>query len=182
MSDIYKDSKTLLPSGGDDVMQDSVGLAPEYRAALLFHILKFLLKRKTSGRFKSTVFRFNGKDVEFYHVQYVHKLELTVRTKGMRRIAPPRYATPTLIRKVLNSYPPLDSYFLVAAPDGKTYSVWVRADAVDEAVKWLILVIQKLYPVYLEKFYMLADCDTYLAYLDFTRRLGDEKLKNIQFF
>jgi hypothetical protein len=189
---LNKDREMLQPLNKDsqtDTPQDSVKLGVEYHTAVMFHILRYLLKRRTVGWTKSMKLKFKGQDTEFYHVQYVNRLELTVRivryttsygfvVRNTRRITPPRYASASFVKIVLDSYPPLNDYLVVAAPDGRSYSVWVRADAVDEAIRWLISTIQKYAPHYLDKIYMLTDDVTYYAYLTFMRQMEGDNFKN----
>jgi hypothetical protein len=189
---LNKDHEILQPSNEDSQTsepQNSVRPGVEYHTAVMFHILRYLLKRRATGWTKSMKFKFKGQDTEFYHVQYAHRLELTVRivryttsygfvVRNRGRITPPRYASASFVRMVLDSYPPLSDYFIVASPDGRSYSVWVRADAVDEAIRWLISTIQKYTPYYLDKIYMLTDDVTYYAYLDFVRQMWGDNFKN----
>jgi hypothetical protein len=179
---LNEDSQTSTP-------QDSAKLWVEYHTAVMFHILRYLLKRWATGWVRTMKFKFKGQDTEFYHVQYVHKLEMTVRivryttrygfvVRNTRRITPPQYATPSFVKMVLDTYPPLNDYLVVVAPNGRHYSVWVRVDAVDEAIRLLISTIRKYAPHYLDKIYMLTDDVTYYAYLAFMRQMEGDNFKN----
>ena len=153
--------------------------------AVIFHMLRFLLKKRALGfdKTKSKVFNFKGQEMMFYHVQYVHRLEISTYVgddvEGVVINREPRqYASATLVRTIINTYPHLSDYFIVEAPEGKTYSVWVRADAVDEAIRWLIYTLKERAPHLLDNFALLADENVWKAYQDFVRSLEDDKFKN----
>jgi hypothetical protein len=116
-------------------------------------------------------------EAEFYLVQYVKNIEIPIVTgQGTESVTatesigatktksrsvtisrPKQYASPSMVRAVLEMYPYLNEYFIVAAPDGKTYAIWVRADAVDEAARKLLEAIFPFDPKVAEEFPALDD-------------------------
>jgi hypothetical protein len=174
--------------------------AADVHMAIVAQILRYLLKRRARGfdRAKNKVFKFKGQDVEFYHVQYVYMLDMPLpvwhgtvsqtvtvsigATKTVSKSAtfsrPRIHVTPSMLQAIIDMYDYLNEYFIVAAPDGKSYSVWVRADAVDEAIRWLIFTIQEHAPHYLDNFPTLVDEETRKAYEEVMKRLEGEKPKN----
>jgi hypothetical protein len=173
--------------------------AADVHMAMVLQILKYLLKRRAQGfdKVKNKVFKFKGQDVEFYHVQYVVRLEIpsqighgtesvtetvsigAVKTvsKSLTTSRAKQYVSPSMVQALIDMYTPLNEYFIVAAPDGKTYSIWVRADAVDEAIRWLIFTLMEHAPHYLDNFPTLVDDIVRKAYEDVMRRLEGEKFK-----
>jgi hypothetical protein len=144
------------------------------------------------------MFKVKGEDVEFYHVQYVHRLEIPTPSwhgsetqsvtvtigatktvsRGLSIKVPKQYASPAMVQAIVGMYDFLNDYFIVAAPDGKNYSVWVRADAVEEAIRWLIFTLQEYAPHYLDAFPTIVDEAVRKAYEDVMRRLEGDKFKN----
>jgi hypothetical protein len=172
--------------------------AEDVHMSIIMQLLKFLLKRRAEGFKHNKVFKFKGQDVEFYLVQYVHKLQVPLpswagsesftqtvsigATKTVSRsvtITKPRYfASPSMVQAIIDMYDFLNDYFIVAAPDGKSYAVWVRADAVEEAIRWLIFTLMEYAPHYLEAFPTLVDETVRKAYEEVMKRLEGEKFKN----
>jgi len=166
--------------------------------SIVLQLLKWILKRRAQGFRHNKVFKINGQDVEFYHVQYVYRIDIPLpiwhgsesRTitvsigatktvsKSMTMEKVKQYASPSMVQAIIDMYTHLKDYLIVAAPDGKNYSVWVRADAVDEAIKWLIFTLQEYAPHYLEAFPSLVDDVVRKAYEDVMRRLEGDKFKN----
>jgi hypothetical protein len=169
MLGVHKENNNVsLPLIKDNRIFKSQLLDAGLHAVVLLRILKFLLKRKASGKLKSARFKFKDQDVEFYYVQRVDKLDFPA---GASRSAPSWRITFALVREALE-YPPLNEYFIIEHLDKTHFAIWVRADAVDEAVKWLILVIQKLAPIYIEKFHLFVDMTTYQAFKTIAKELG----------
>ena len=83
-----------------------------------------------------------------------------------------------MVQAIIDMYDFLRDYFIVAAPDGKSYGVWVKADAVEEAIRWLIFTLMDYAPHYLEAFPTLVDETVRKAYEDVMRRLEGDKFKN----
>ena len=182
----------------DNLAADAKRHASDVHMSIILQLLKFILKRRAEGFKHNKVFKVKGQDVEFYHVQYTNRLEIPTpswhgsethsvtvtigatktvsRGLSIRRIK--QYATPAMVQAIISMYDFLNDYFIVAAPDGKSYSVWVRADAVDEAIRWLIFTLQEYAPHYLEAFPTLVDEVVRKAYEDVMRRLEGEKFKN----
>jgi hypothetical protein len=166
--------------------------------AIVMQLLKFLIKRRAEGFKHNNIFKFKGQDVAFYQIQYVirlaiptpawHDSEAQSVTECIRApnmickckpvTRPKRFATSSMVKTIINKYKPLNDYFIVAAPDGKNYSVWVRADAVEEAIRWLIFTLQDYAPHYLDNFPTLVDETVRKAYEDVMRRLEGDKFKN----
>ncbi len=168
--------------------------------AIVLQILRHLLKRRALGfdKAKNKVFRFKDQDVEFYHVQYVHRLEIPSQighgtesvtetvsigatktvSKSLTLSRAKQYASPSMVQAIIDMYTYLKDYFIVAAPDGKHHSVWVRADATEEAIRWLIFTLQEHAPHYLDNFPTLVDDVVRKAYEDVMRRLEGDKFKN----
>jgi hypothetical protein len=164
--------------------------------------LKYLLKRRAQGfdKAKNKVFKVKGQDVEFYHVQYIHKLEIPSQighgtesvtetvsigatktvSKSLSMSRVKQYATASMVQAIIDMYLYLNEYFIVAAPDGKHHSVWVRADAVEDAIRWLIFTLQEHAPHYLDNFPTLVDEVVRKAYEDVMRRLEGDKSRNQQ--
>jgi len=184
----------------ENAAQNAKKHAADVHMAIVLQILRAVLKRRAEGfdKVKNKMFKFKGQDTEFYHVQYINRLEIpsqighgtesvsetvsigatkTVsKSVSMSRVK--QYASPSMVQAVIDMYTYLSDYFIVAAPDGKTYSVWVKADAVDEAIRWLIFTLQEHAPHYLEFFPTLVDDVVRKAYEDVMRRLEGEKFKN----
>jgi hypothetical protein len=184
----------------DNMAENAKKHAADVHMGIVLQILKYLLKRRAQGfdKAKNKLFKFRGQDTEFYHVQYVVRLEMpslighgtesvtetvsigatkTVsKSLSMSRVK--QYVTPSMVQTIIDMYPYLSDYFIVAAPDGKNYSVWVRADAVEEAIRWLIFTLQDYAPHYLDNFPTLADDVVRKAYEDVMRRLEGDKFKN----
>jgi len=174
--------------------------AADVHMAIVLQLLRTLLRRRAKGfdTAKNKVFKFKGQDVEFYHVQYVHKLEIpsqighgtetvseTVSIGATKTISKSfsmskakQYASPAMVQAVIDMYTYLGDYFIVAAPDGKHYSIWVRADAVDEAIRWLIFTLQEHAPHYLDNFPTLVDEVVRKAYEEIMSRLEGNKPKD----
>jgi len=174
--------------------------AADVHMAIILQLLRALLRRRAKGfdTAKNKVFKFKGQDVEFYHVQYVHKLEIpsqighgtetvseTVSIGATKTISKSfsmskakQYASPAMVQAVIDMYTYLSDYFIVAAPDGKHHSIWVRADAVDEAIRWLIFTLQEHAPHYLDNFPTLVDEEVRKAYEEIMSRLEANKPKD----
>lgn len=184
----------------ENVAQNAKRHAADVHMALVSQILRFLLMRRARGfdKAKNKIFKFKGQDAEFYHVQYVHRLEIpsqighgtesvseTVSIGAIKTVSKSitmsrvkQYASPSMVQAVIDMYTYLSDYLIVAAPDGKHHSVWVRADAVEEAIKWLIFTLQEHAPHYLDNFPTLADDVVRKAYEEVMRRLEGDKFKN----
>jgi hypothetical protein len=184
----------------ENMAQNAKRHADDVHMSIILQLLKALLKKRTMGfdKVKNKIFKFKGQDVEFYHVQYVHLLEIpsqighgtetVTRTvsigatktvsKGISLSKPKQYASASMVQAIIDMYTYLSDYFIVAAPDGKHYSVWVRADAVDEAIRWLVFTLQEHAPHYLDNFPTLVDEITRKAYEDVMKRLEGSKSKN----
>jgi hypothetical protein len=184
----------------ENMAQNAKRHAADVHMAILLQILRAVLKRRAQGfdKIKNKVFKFKGQDTEFYHVQYVHRLEIPSQighgtesvsetvsigatktvSKSVSMSRAKQYASPSMIQAIIDMYPYLSDYFIVAAPDGKNYSVWVKADAVDEAIRWLIFTLQEHAPHYLDNFPTLVDEVVRKAYEDVMRRLEGDKFKN----
>jgi hypothetical protein len=184
----------------DNMAKNAKKHAADVHMAIILQILRHLLRRRVQGfnNAKNKVFKFNGQDVEFYHVQYVVRLEIPSQighgtesvtetvsigatktvSKSLSMSRVKQYATPSMVQAVIDMYTHLKDYFMVAAPDGKNYSVWVRADAVEEAIRWLIFTLQEHAPHYLDNFPTLVDDVMRKAYEDVMRRLEGDKFKN----
>ena len=184
----------------DNLAQNAKKHAADVHMSIILQILRHLLKRRAQGfdKVKNKIFKVKGQDLEFYHVQYVQRLEIvsqvghgtesvtetvsigatkTVsRSFSMSRVK--QYASPSMVQAVIDMYTYLNEYFIVAAPDGKNYSVWVRADAVDDAIKWLVFTLQEHAPHYLDNFPSLVDDVVRKAYEEVMRRLDGDKFKN----
>jgi hypothetical protein len=172
--------------------------AADVHMAIVMQLLKFLLKRRVEGFKHNKVFKLKDQDVEFYHVQYVHRLEIPTPTwhgsetqsvtvsigatktvsRGLSIKRPKQYASPSMVQAIIDMYDFLNEYFIVAAPDGRHHAVWVRADAVEEAIRWLIFTLMEYAPHYLESFPSLVDETVRKAYEEVMRRLEGEKFKN----
>jgi hypothetical protein len=172
--------------------------AADVHMSIVLQILKWTLKRRAEGFKHNKVFKVNGQDVEFYHVQFVNRIDIPLpishgsesrgvtvtigATKTVSRSitmkTAKQYASPAMVQAIIDMYDYLNEHFIVAAPDGKSYSIWVRADAVDEAIKWLIFTLQEHAPHYLEAFPTLVDEVVRKAYEDVMRRLEGDKFKN----
>jgi hypothetical protein len=174
--------------------------AADVHMAIVLQILRHLLRRRAIGfdKVKNKMFKFKGQDTEFYHVQYVYKIEIPTHlgyatesvsevvsigatktvSKSMSFSRTKHYASPSMVQAIIDMYTYLSDYFVVMAPDGKNYSVWVRADAVDEAIRWLIFTLQDHAPHYLDNFPTLVDEVTRKAYEEVMKRLEGEKPKN----
>jgi len=184
----------------ENMAQNAKRHAADVHMAIVSQILKFLLMRRAQGfdKVKNKLFKFKGQDTEFYHVQYVHRLEIPSQighgtesvsesvsigatktvTKSITMSRVKQYASPSMVQAIIDMYPYLSDYFIVAAPDGKHHSVWVKADAVEEAIRWLIFTLQEHAPHYLDNFPTLVDEVVRKAYEDVMRRLEGDKFKN----
>jgi len=184
----------------ENAAQNAKKHAADVHMAIVLQILRAVLKRRAEGfdKAKNKMFKFKGQDTEFYHVQYIHRLEIPSQighgnetvsesvsigatktvTKSISMSRVKQYASPSMVQAVIDMYTYLSDYFIVAAPDGKHHSVWVKADAVDEAIRWLIFTLQEHAPHYLEFFPTLVDDVVRKAYEDVMRRLEGEKFKN----
>jgi len=194
------DNKKLPTITVDNMAENAKKHAADVHMGIVLQILRHLLRRRAQGfdKAKNKVFKFNGQDVEFYHVQYVVRLEIPSQighgtesvtetvsigatktvSKSLSMSRVKQYATPSMVQVVIDMYTHLKDYFIVAAPDGKNYSVWVRADAVEEAIRWLIFTLQEHAPHYLDNFPTLVDEVVRKAYEDVMRRLEGDKFKN----
>ena len=194
------DNKKLPTITVDNMAENAKKHAADVHMGIVLQILRHLLRRRAQGfdKAKNKVFKFNGQDVEFYHVQYVVRLEIPSQighgtesvtetvsigatktvSKSLSMSRVKQYATPSMVQVVIDMYTHLKDYFMVAAPDGKNYSVWVRADAVEEAIRWLIFTLQEHAPHYLDNFPTLVDDAVRKAYEDVMRRLEGNKFKN----
>jgi hypothetical protein len=174
--------------------------AADVHMAIVLQILRIILKRRAQGfdKAKNKVFKFKGQDAEFYHVQYVHRIEIPSQighgtesltetvsigatktvSKSITMSRVKQYASPSMVQAIIDMYTYLGDYFIVAAPDGKHHSVWVRADAVDDAIKWLIFTLQEHAPRYLDNFPTIVDDVVRKAYEDVMRRIDGDKFKN----
>jgi len=172
--------------------------AADVHMSIILQILKHLLKRRAEGFKHNKVFKVKGQDVEFYLVHFVNRLEIPTPSwhgsetqsvtvtigatktvsRGLSIKRPKQYATPAMVQAIVSMYDFLNEHFIVAAPDGKSYGVWVRADAVEEAIRWLIFTLQEYAPHYLDAFPTLVDEVVRKAYEDVMRRLEGEKFKN----
>jgi hypothetical protein len=186
----------------DNMAENAKKHAADVHMGIVLQILKYLLKRRAQGfdKAKNKLFKFRGQDVEFYHVQYVVRLEIPSQighgtesitktvsigatktvSKSLSMSRVKQYAAPSMVQTIIDMYPYLNDYFIVAAPDGKNYSVWVRADAVEEAIRWLIFTLQDYAPHYLDNFPTLVDETVRKAYEDVMRRLEGDKSRNQQ--
>jgi len=184
----------------ENMAQNAKRHAADVHMAIVLQILRAVLKRRAGGfdKAKNKLFKFKGQDTEFYHVQYVYRLEIPSQighgtesmsesvsigatktvSKSVTMSRVKQYASPSMIQAVIDMYPYLSDYFIVAAPDGKNYSVWVRADAVEDAIRWLIFTLQEHAPHYLDNFPTLVDDVVRKAYEDVMRRLEGDKFKN----
>jgi hypothetical protein len=183
----------------DNMAENAKKHAADVHMGIVLQILKYLLKRRAQGfdKVKNKVFKFRGQDTEFCHVQYVHRLEIPSQighgtetvtetvsigatktvSKSLSMSKVKQYATPSMVQAIIDMHPYLNDYFIVAAPDGKHHSVWVRSDAVEEAIRWLIFTLQEHAPHYLDNFPTLADEVVRKAYEDVMRRLEGDKFK-----
>jgi len=172
--------------------------AADVHMSMILQILKWILKRRAEGFKHNKVFKVKGQDVEYYHVQYVNRIDIPLPishgsesrgvtvtigatktvSKSITMKTVKQYASPSMVQAIIDMYDYLNEHFIVAAPDGKNYSVWVRADAVDEAIKWLIFTLQEHAPHYLEAFPTLVDEVVRQAYEDVMRRLEGDKFIN----
>jgi hypothetical protein len=186
----------------DNMAENAKKHAADVHMGIVLQILKYLLKRRAQGfdKAKNKLFKFRGQDVEFYHVQYIHKLEVPSQighgtesvtetvsigatktvSKSLSMSRVKQYVTASMVQAIIDMYSYLNDYFIVAAPDGKHYSIWVRADAVEEAIRWLIFTLQDYAPHYLDNFPTLVDETVRKAYEDVMRRLEGDKSRNQQ--
>jgi hypothetical protein len=184
----------------DNMAENAKKHAADVHMGLVLQILRYLLKRRAQGfdKAKNKLFKFRGQDTEFYHVQYIHRLEIPSQvghgtesvtetvsigatktvSKSLSMSRVKQYVTASMVQAIIDMYPYLNDYFIVAAPDGKHHSVWVRADAVEEAIRWLIFTLQEHAPHYLDNFPTLVDDVVRKAFEDVMRRLEGDKLKN----
>jgi hypothetical protein len=186
----------------DNMAENAKKHAADVHMGLVLQILKYLLKRRAQGfdKAKNKLFKVKGQDVEFYHVQYINRLEIPSQighgtesvtetvsigatktvSKSLSMSRVKQYATASMVQAIIDMYLYLNEYFIVAAPDGKHHSVWVRADAVEDAIRWLIFTLQEHAPHYLDNFPTLVDEVVRKAYEDVMRRLEGDKSRNQQ--
>jgi hypothetical protein len=182
----------------ENLADDAKKHASDVHMSIVLQLLKFTLKRRAEGFKHNKVFKIKGQEVEFYFVQFVNRIDVPTpiwhgeestsvtvsvgatktvsRSLTLSRVK--QYASPSMVQAIINMYDYLNEYFIVAAPDGKSYGVWVKADSVEEAIRWLIFTLQEHAPHYLEAFPTLVDEVVRKAYEDVMRRLEGDKFKN----